>query len=147
MRTLLYFRHNKRMKTQEKTPLVQGLDLPTPPAAATQPLPARRQLFSEAGRYTRPEHTYALRDDTAGQATNLRHRTEDVGHLLGAPSVAVEVELETTPPNAAQPEAAQPVVTVAAQPVAIAAQPAYPVAISGRATDIRLACLGSTSRT
>ena len=154
MRTLLYFRYNKRSKGQEKMMLVQGLDLPTPPAAATQPLPPNRQLFSEAERHTRPEHTYALPDDTAGQARNQRRRTQDVRHFLGGvptPSVAVEVELETTPPEAAQPvaAAAQPVATSAQQPVAtsaqpvatsaqpVATQPAYPVAISGLATDIR----------
>ena len=130
VRLLVCFRHNKRMKAQERTLLVQGVDLPDPPAAATQPLPAKRQLFSEAERRSRPEHTYVLREDTAGQATNLRRRTEDIGHLLGAvptSSVGVEVELESTQPNAVQPEAAQPVAT----------QPVYRVVVSGLATDIR----------
>ena len=118
------------MKAQEWTLLVQRLYLTDPSAAATQPLPAKQQLLFEAERHTRPEHTYVLQDDTAGEAKRQRRRTEDEGHLLGAvptPSVAVEVELESTLPDAALPEATQQEAT----------QPVYRVVISGLATDIR----------
>ena len=102
--------------------------LPNPPAVATQPLPAKRQLFFEAERHTRPEHTYVLQNDTAGEAKRQRRRTEDEGHLLGAvPTPSVAVELESPLPDAALPEATLPEAT----------QPVYRVVIFGLATNIR----------
>ena len=120
---VLYFRHNKRMTTQEKTLHVQDLDLRDPPAAATQPLPPNRQLFSEAGRH---DHTYVLRDDMAGQAKKQLRRTEDADHLLrSVPTPSVEVEVHSTLPDAALPEATlpdapQPVYLLSTEPVSTA---------------------------
>ena len=65
--------------------LEQGLELPMPPLATAERLPAPRQLLRALPTYDRPEHVYRLPPNTAGTATLGRRRP---AAALGAPPPA-----------------------------------------------------------
>ncbi len=72
--------------------LQQGLKLPAPPQAATEPLPAPRTLLSRPPQYQQPEHTYIWPADTKGQVQPGRKRPREPRPVVSGP-VAPSVPL------------------------------------------------------
>jgi hypothetical protein len=57
----------ERSKTQERVVLQQGVQLPEPPVAATEPLPEPRALLTEPLQHHGTDHVYTMPVNMAGQ--------------------------------------------------------------------------------
>ncbi len=80
--------HNSRVKSQEQDILQQGLKLPAPPQAATEPLPAPRTLLPRPPQYQQPEHTYIWPADTTGQVQPGRKRPREPRPVVPGPAAS-----------------------------------------------------------
>ncbi|XDV52295.1 hypothetical protein PO909_021038 [Leuciscus waleckii] len=100
--------HNGRVKKQDQTLLLQGIDLPDPLGVAAQALPPARVLAVAPPQVQGEQHIYKLPQSTAGQAKLKRRITGNTTEAV-IPKLATLRPIIPLPVGNLQPQLPEPV--------------------------------------
>lgn len=111
--------HNKRVKRQDLTVLLQGVNLPPSIPVATVPLPPARSLPTVAFQPPGQQHQYHLPSSSVGQARDKRKRAappHTSTSVLPPQRPLVPQSIPATAPAVLNPSSASPLMLVLAAP-------------------------------
>ena len=96
----------------ERTYLLHGIKLPTPPVAAPEPLVVARELLPEPPRHQGDDHIYPLPENAAGQAKQRRTKSSVVRQIFPAPIPSAALSRPSTTTDECPPVAGNEIVVI-----------------------------------